>query len=1038
MKKVKKFLILCLLAGYVSFSYASDWPMFMGNIERTGYSSQTILPPLNFLWTYEIPGNIISSPVIYKNILYASSRNGSIYALNASNGELIWDYSTDGFIDATPAVSSESVIVSSLDGYLYSLNRINGELLWKSYLGAPSVSSPLIYRNKVYVGAGEPSNSLKAFDFNTGALLFSKNISQPVRSAPSFCGGEIIFAANDGKIYAVNAETGDDIFSYPFTGGAFEMNSSACGDDLFSLPGHDERKIFKNSPSDGSLISYSPSLTDNLYLDSWNWQIVSSPLISPSSVYISAGTDNAYLIGLNKNDLSEVTMSSVTLGSAGGEGFLPFMSMAGEIIFSGSADGIFNIVSSTGGILQKIFFSTSVFTAPALSDGRVYFADYSGKVYAYSSSKYASFDSLNDSDIINSSYGVKINALNTSASSWKLDYALDDGNFSYVMLASSSYSGSMMSSYPLYIWNTSQVPNGNYLLKFCFYGDPYIFQTCAVSKLRVNQKPLPPPSISASDNLGDNGNKILLSWPQSASSITNYRIYRSQGAQYSLLAQVSSSTLTYLDTTAFTGILFSYKISSWDGYLESDFSQIVSTVSVNDNPSSDSYPPSAISNLSCSPGTYGGSIKVSFTAPGDDGNIGRASHYFIKYATYPFSWSYGDVWKSSRPSGGAVGYAETEDISGLLANITYYFLIKSYDSMLNESPSSNQAFCLPAYDPIAPLGISGFYAYDTPGDKGGRITLTWNLSEDDGKGYNDVYGYKIYRSIRSGVYDYSNPYASVGKGVRGYIDNSATVNVRYFYRVAAFDSSNNSPLSEEVSAVSADNWRYVDFRNGGSLLSDDGAEILIPPNGLNQNDNMIMVKLNPSTLTPLSKINTAASPTGIVYEVKFDNASTKLTNFAEIKIPYTDQDIAGMKEDNLRIYQKTGDSWLMLDSSSVLSSQKKVYAKINSLGVYALMEYKPSGSLISSDSVYTYPNPAKGDKVIFKFRVSDKSDVKINVYNAAGEKVASLKKENCPAGVFSEIEWKIKNIASGVYVYTLEAVTSSGKKTLKEKMAIIH
>ena len=47
-------------------------------------------------------------------------------------------------------------------------------------------------------------------------------------------------------------------------------------------------------------------------------------------------------------------------------------------------------------------------------------------------------------------------------------------------------------------------------------------------------------------------------------------------------------------------------------------------------------------------------------------------------------------------------------------------------------------------------------------------------------------------------------------------------------------------------------------------------------------------------------------------------------------------------------------------------------------------------------NVYTYPNPAKGDRLTFKYRVGDNADVTVDVYNLAGERVTHLEKYNNP------------------------------------------
>ncbi len=1034
-------LVVILFFIFFRFSFAANWPVFMGNNERTGFANQTALPPFTELWSFDVQGDVISGAVVYDGIVYFGARSGYIYALNAQTGELIWDYSSEGFVDAVLAVSSNVLIAPSMDSNLYCFDRLNGNILWSAQLGGPSVSSPLILENTVYVGVGVPENSLKAFDLKTGKLLFKFQVDQPVNSAPSSDGKNIYFGANNGKIYAIEKKTGSFVsgFPYQFSGGSFDSNSIAYSSHtLYALPGHDNRKLFKMSDS-GLLLDQSSDLTENegAGVFGWDWQRTSAPLISTSVVYALAGSVNYYLIGLDKQDLSKVVVSSVNLGNISDSGMIGSAIMANDVIFLNTPDARFLAISSTGAILQTINFSTSAYSTPAVSDGKVFTAVNGGKMIAYKASKYISFASPVENEIINGTYPVKIDLLDPDATGYLIEYSADDEN--YILLSSGPYDGSEKINYKIFDWDTSSLSNGVYKIKFTLLGDLTPFEKSAIVNFRINQRPLPPSNLTAQDNPNDNGNKIILTWSSSPSpDITEYRIYRSSGYGYNFLD--STISLSYIDSSAITGSTFSYKIAAFDGYLESDFSNESSAFSKNDNPLNDFVAPSSVNNLSGVSGSRGGEVSLTWTAPGDDGDIGQAYYYTIKYSTHPnFDWTNAYIWKSSRAVSGLYGAREQEIVNGLLGGVTYYFALKTYDVALNESPLSNISTACAQVDLDPPAPPSNLTVFDTPGDKGGRLTLTWDLSPDDGSGDNDVYGYKIFRTNRSGVYDYNVFYSSVSAGVRGYIDTQATVNVRYFYQVAAFDSTNLSLSTAELSGISADNWRYMDSRNGGLLSSDDGAEIYIPPGSLNQNDYLLMVRLNPNTLTPLSmRVNTQATPTNITYEVKFENSGTKLLKEAVIKIPYTQPEIAGIEEENLRIYQLVQNTWRIVNTSEVLFSEKKVSARINSLGTYSIMGYKPSGALISSESVYTYPNPAKGDTVTFKFLVSDKSHVTINVYNIAGEKVAKFEKKDCQAGIASEIVWNIKNIASGVYIYRIDAISSGGKKSLTKKMAIAH
>jgi hypothetical protein len=104
-----------------------------------------------------------------------------------------------------------------------------------------------------------------------------------------------------------------------------------------------------------------------------------------------------------------------------------------------------------------------------------------------------------------------------------------------------------------------------------------------------------------------------------------------------------------------------------------------------------------------------------------------------------------------------------------------------------------------------------------------------------------------------------------------------------------------------------------------------------------------------------------------------------------------------------------------------------------------VMGYVPGlEELLSDDKTYTYPNPAKGDKLYFKYYLGAKADVTVDVYNVVGELIAHLEKAGEPAGIASEIVWDIGSVASGVYVYRIEAKSAFGSKAIKKKLAVIH
>lgn len=1036
-----------LLIVTVSAAGAADWPMFRGNAARTGYASEQAAPPFTEAWTFAAGDSILSSPAVYDGIVYFGSRDGRLYARDARTGAAVWNYRTSGWVESSPCVSSDTVYAVSMDGYLYALDRQDGSLKWLTPLGAPSVSSPLASGGKVYVGTGLPDKKLKVFDAQSGAPLGSLQAQQPVDSAPAVYGQNIYFGANDGDIYALDSGTllpPAGWTNYP-TAGSFRGNAVAvAGGAIYALPGHDEKKVFVLDPASGNQVSTSAPVEQVV-----SWQTFTSPSVAGDRLYFSGAigapdeytpAGENYLSALDTGTLAAVWASSPSLGGTSDMGILSSPALAGELVFSGTADGRLLAISSAGVQATTLSLSSAAYSSPAVSNGMVYIGDMGGRFFAFSSGRTAAISSPRAGGVVNGTVMVYGYVANPALAGYTLEYSTGGSPAVWQNIVSSS-TASSVSGAPLGEWDVSALANGEYTLRLtALETGATAYANTAEAEVRVNAVPQPPSALSASDVPGDGGNNIALSWTASPTAgISSYRVYRDGGAGFALLASTASAA-SYTDSSAVTGSTFTYAVRAFDGYLESEDSNQASAFSVNDT--GDDTPPSGIADLEAAPGSRAGTVSLGWTAPGDDGSVGSAAYFAIGRTTVPaYDWSGFDAVISATatvegPAGDNMGY----DADGLFGGVTYYFAIKAYDEVPNASGLSNIAAAYATVDTLPPLPPTGLMAADTPGDDGGSITLTWTLSADDGAGSDDVYGYKVYRRAQTGTFVSSSPYAEVAAGVWSYRDGAAAENIRYYYAVSAFDSSNDSQLSGEVNGVSADNYRFVDASAGGYFLLPDGARVDVPGNALSQNDSFIFVKLDPVTYEPLAFVPSAANanPTNVVYRAQFKNSATTLTGRARITLPYTSADVAGMDEENLRIYTLSNGAWVMLNTSSVDEANDKVSAEVSRFSVFRIMEYLPSGAVFADNEVYTYPNPARGDTVTFKFRVAYKSYVKIDVYNVAGEKVAALERQNCPAGQASEIAWDVRNIASGIYIYRMEAQSPSGSRSVIKKLGIAH
>lgn len=104
--------------------------------------------------------------------------------------------------------------------------------------------------------------------------------------------------------------------------------------------------------------------------------------------------------------------------------------------------------------------------------------------------------------------------------------------------------------------------------------------------------------------------------------------------------------------------------------------------------------PSAIADLSASPGSLDGGIDIMWTAPGDDGDSGTLTGtYKIEYSTDDLyvAWSTSTAQAAVSVSGITPSSQQSCTISGLTYNATYYIKIWTADEIENWSVASNTA-----------------------------------------------------------------------------------------------------------------------------------------------------------------------------------------------------------------------------------------------------------------------------------------------------------------------------------------------------------
>ncbi|MBW6518960.1 MAG: Ig-like domain-containing protein [ANME-2 cluster archaeon] len=192
--------------------------------------------------------------------------------------------------------------------------------------------------------------------------------------------------------------------------------------------------------------------------------------------------------------------------------------------------------------------------------------------------------------------------------------------------------------------------------------------------------PAEPTSVSAIDVPGDNGGNISITWTKSTddgeegNNVSYYEILRSNvssSGPFSLIFTRPNESVSYTDNTTSDGTLYWYKVNASDG-TNSSSSSVVGPVQSKEN-----IPPiiSSVTN-----GTVNDSTAV-ITWTTDEASTSRVDYDTNPSVPYDFTEE-------------ETAYVTSHSItlSGLNANTTYYYVVKSTDSAGNPNTSAEFNF----------------------------------------------------------------------------------------------------------------------------------------------------------------------------------------------------------------------------------------------------------------------------------------------------------------------------------------------------------
>lgn len=469
MKRVSYILLSLLILFLHSHSYASGWTVFHGDAARTGSTTVSTLPPLTQVYKVSVGTLGFSSPIKTKNKIIVGTKEGKVVAYDAfdSGGVKLWEYQAGGAIDGTAGADNGVVYVSSWDGNLYALDEATGALQWKIATGSTDMSSPVVSNGVLYTGAGYPSNKLLAVNTSSKAVAWEYSATQPVYSSPAVSGASVYVGANDSVFYKADAASG--AFQQKFeTGGTVYLSTPVVSSDtLYAAVGDYGKKLIAVNMSAGSAV-WEYTLGKNTSGADDTIVKVSSPALASGVVFVSAGFPNQKLYAVDAATGAEKWKKS--LGDIGTTNNLPSPVVAGNVVFVGCPNGtLYAQDAATGADIAAMALDGPVHSTPALASGMLYVTTTTGSLYAFriGADKDGVVPSVSfNSPSANQEVGNNVNIFATAS-----DEHFKSVSFSYGAGSSPSSFTDVFTGYEelsnqkITTWDTTSLPEGAYTLK---------------------------------------------------------------------------------------------------------------------------------------------------------------------------------------------------------------------------------------------------------------------------------------------------------------------------------------------------------------------------------------------------------------------------------------------------------------------------------------------------------------------------------------------------------------------------------------------
>jgi outer membrane protein assembly factor BamB/tRNA A-37 threonylcarbamoyl transferase component Bud32 len=155
-------------------------------------------------WRFKAKRGITSSPLLVEGMIYFTSLDWTLYAIEAEGGWQIWRFRMGKPSISTPAFAEGKLFAGCADGNVYAIEARSSRELWRFQTEHQVTGSPITEEDSLYVGSVD--GSVYCLDFRSGRQRWRFPTKGPITGTPAISDGILYVGSTDHRLYALLTE----------------------------------------------------------------------------------------------------------------------------------------------------------------------------------------------------------------------------------------------------------------------------------------------------------------------------------------------------------------------------------------------------------------------------------------------------------------------------------------------------------------------------------------------------------------------------------------------------------------------------------------------------------------------------------------------------------------------------------------------------------------------------------------------------------------------------------------------------------------